>query len=194
MLPAHSDPVTAVDFSRDGQYMVSSSYDGLVRVWHTATGRCVQTLMDDVAGAPVGCVRFTANTRYALAASQDGCLRMWELRAAAEERMAEAKLNAKPMRLFRGTAGESFCASAEFCVHHAGGGGGKVSHLVAAGGDDGAVRFWAVSVDHGVVRERAIAVPEGRKVVRKKASGGLCTLGPMQTATGIGRAPLTLDE
>lgn len=27
-LPAHSDPVTAVDFSRDGTLIVSSSYDG----------------------------------------------------------------------------------------------------------------------------------------------------------------------
>jgi len=28
-LPAHSDPVTAVHFNRDGSLIVSSSYDGL---------------------------------------------------------------------------------------------------------------------------------------------------------------------
>ena len=28
-LPAHSDPVTAVNFNRDGSLIVSSSYDGL---------------------------------------------------------------------------------------------------------------------------------------------------------------------
>jgi len=34
-LPAHSDPVTAVDFNRDGSLIVSSSYDGLWWVLYT---------------------------------------------------------------------------------------------------------------------------------------------------------------
>lgn len=29
VLPAHSDPVTAVNFNRDGTMLVTSSYDGL---------------------------------------------------------------------------------------------------------------------------------------------------------------------
>ena len=40
VLPAHSSPVTAVSFNRDGSLIVSSSYDGLMyalcsRNWHS---------------------------------------------------------------------------------------------------------------------------------------------------------------
>jgi len=31
-LPAHSDPVSSVNFNRDGTLIVSSSYDGLIRI------------------------------------------------------------------------------------------------------------------------------------------------------------------
>lgn len=47
VLPAHSEPVTAVDFNRGGGLLVSSSYDGLCRIWDSATGRCMKTLIDD---------------------------------------------------------------------------------------------------------------------------------------------------
>ncbi|KAF4349883.1 hypothetical protein F8388_005114 [Cannabis sativa] len=47
VLPAHSDPATAVDFSRDGSLIVYSSYDGLCRIWDASTGHCMKTLIDD---------------------------------------------------------------------------------------------------------------------------------------------------
>ena len=59
-LPAHTEPVSAVHFNRDGTLIVSSSYDGLwyrskicnsnipcSRIWDTATGQCLKTLIDD---------------------------------------------------------------------------------------------------------------------------------------------------
>ena len=45
-IPAHSDPVTSVDFSKDGNTIVSGSYDGLVRIWDT-DGKCLKTLNED---------------------------------------------------------------------------------------------------------------------------------------------------
>ena len=36
VLPAHSDPVTAVNFNKDSSMIVSSSYDGLCRIWNSA--------------------------------------------------------------------------------------------------------------------------------------------------------------
>lgn len=39
-LPAHSDPVTAVAFNHDGSLLVSSSYDGLCRIWSAPPGSC----------------------------------------------------------------------------------------------------------------------------------------------------------
>lgn len=38
VVPAHSDPVTAVDYSRDGAIVVSSSFDGLCRIWDSNDG------------------------------------------------------------------------------------------------------------------------------------------------------------
>jgi len=39
ILPAHSDPVSAVHFNCDGTLLVSGSHDGLCRIWDTATGQ-----------------------------------------------------------------------------------------------------------------------------------------------------------
>jgi WD40 repeat protein len=51
-LPAHSDPVTAVHFNRDGSLIVSASYDGLIRIWDSADGaapvRRVQTRVQKI--------------------------------------------------------------------------------------------------------------------------------------------------
>lgn len=46
-LPAHSDPVSSVDFSKDGSLIVSGSYDGLIRIWDASTGNCLKTLIND---------------------------------------------------------------------------------------------------------------------------------------------------
>lgn len=73
VLPAHSDPVTAVDFNRDGSLIVSSSYDGLCRVWDAATGHCVKTLIDDE-NPPVSSVKFSPNGKFILAATLDSTL------------------------------------------------------------------------------------------------------------------------
>lgn len=66
VLPAHSDPVTAVSFNRDGTLIVSCAMDGLMydysihvvcvqpfipflarRIWDAASGQCLKTLVDD---------------------------------------------------------------------------------------------------------------------------------------------------
>lgn len=33
-----------VDFNRDGTLIVSSSYDGLCRIWNADTGHCLKTV------------------------------------------------------------------------------------------------------------------------------------------------------
>eukprot|EP00955_Chlamydomonas_euryale_P103546 365502-Chlamydomonas_euryale.AAC.4 len=59
-VPAHSDPVTAVDFSADGTLMVSSSLDGLLRLWDTQSGHCLKTVFDKDS-PPVASARFCPN-------------------------------------------------------------------------------------------------------------------------------------
>jgi len=75
-LPAHSDPVTGVDFVHDGTMVGSCSSDGLIRIWDTMTGQCLKTLVHEN-NVAVTSVRFCQNGRFVLAATLDGCLRLW---------------------------------------------------------------------------------------------------------------------
>ena len=77
VLPAHSDPVTAVDFNRDGTLIVSSSYDGLCRIWDSNSGQCLKTLIDET-NPPVSFVMFSPNSRFILAGTLDHKLKLWD--------------------------------------------------------------------------------------------------------------------
>lgn len=62
----HLDDGLQVDFSRDGTLIVSSSFDGLCRIWNAESGHCLKTVLDDK-NPPVAFVRFSPNGRYLLA-------------------------------------------------------------------------------------------------------------------------------
>lgn len=64
-IPAHGDPVTSVDVSPDGSFIVSGSYDGLCRVWNVQDGRAMNTIVGDRC-EPVSNVFFTPNGRFLL--------------------------------------------------------------------------------------------------------------------------------
>ncbi|KAK5950224.1 WD domain protein [Knufia fluminis] len=75
-LPAHSDPVSGVDFVRDGTMVCSCASDGLIRIWDAGTGQCLKTLVDEDRKA-VTAVRFSPNGRYVLAWTLDSSIRLW---------------------------------------------------------------------------------------------------------------------
>lgn len=75
-LPAHSDPVSGVDFVRDGTLVASCAGDGLIRIWDMGTGQCLKTLVHED-NASVTSVRFSPNGKFVLAATLDGCVRLW---------------------------------------------------------------------------------------------------------------------
>lgn len=54
-----------MDFNRDGTLIVSSSYDGLCRIWNADTGHCLKTVLDE-RNPPVSFVKFSPNGRYIL--------------------------------------------------------------------------------------------------------------------------------
>lgn len=69
--------MTAVDFNRDGTLIVSSSYDGLCRIWDSNSGQCLKTLIDET-NPPVSFVRFSPNGRFILTGTLDHRLKLWD--------------------------------------------------------------------------------------------------------------------
>ncbi|KAI9925132.1 WD domain protein [Aspergillus wentii] len=76
-LPAHSDPVGGIDVVWDGTLIVSCASDGLIRIWDTATGQCLRTIVHED-NPPVSSVKFSPNGKFVLAWSLDDCVRLWD--------------------------------------------------------------------------------------------------------------------
>nr|CAD1832836.1 unnamed protein product [Ananas comosus var. bracteatus] len=121
VLPAHSEPVTAVDFDRDGALIVSGSYDGLCRVWDSGTGHCVKTLIDDES-PPVSFAKFSPNGKFVLASTLDSTLRLWNYSAG------------KFLKIYNGHVNKKFCIPAAFSITN-----GK---YIVSGSEDNCVYLW----------------------------------------------------
>ena len=57
--------------------MLSSSFDGLVRLWDTETGKCLRTIIDNN-NPPVSLAKFSPNGKFVLTGSLDGQLKVWD--------------------------------------------------------------------------------------------------------------------
>lgn len=87
-LPAHSDPVTAVSFNRDGTCVCSASHDGLIRIWDVATGECLKTIYA-AGNPPVSHVHYAPNGKYLLAGTLDSTLRLWPVHQTGSNKCAK---------------------------------------------------------------------------------------------------------
>lgn len=81
----------------------------LSRIWDTASGQCLKTLIDDD-NPPVSFVKFSPNGKYILAATLDNTLKLWDY------------TKGKCLKTYVGHKNEKYCIFANFSVT-----GGKAS-------------------------------------------------------------------
>ncbi|KAF1357909.1 WD40 repeat-like protein, partial [Lizonia empirigonia] len=132
-LPAHSDPVSGVDFVLDGTLIASCSHDGLIRVWDTSTGQCLRTLVHED-NAPVTSVRFSPNGKYLLAHTLDSSIRLWDY----------TNGKGRCVKTYQGHANTTFSLAGAFGTYTAPDSAGCFA-FVASASEDGEVVLWDVS-------------------------------------------------
>ena len=46
-IKAHSDPVLCLHYDPEGELLVSCSFDSLIRIWDSASGACLKTIIEN---------------------------------------------------------------------------------------------------------------------------------------------------
>lgn len=144
-LPAHSDPVGGVDFSTDGTLIVSCAGDGLIRIWDTATGQCLRTLVHED-NAPVSSVRFSPNGKFVLAWTLDSCIRLWNY------------VEGRCVKTYQGHQNAKFSLGGAFGVYgdeEGEVGLGEKKAFAVSGSETGEILWWDVQSKEVLQRERA---------------------------------------
>ncbi|GES63517.1 WD repeat protein [Aspergillus terreus] len=128
-LPAHSDPVGGIDVVWDGTLIASCATDGLIRIWDTATGQCLRTLVHED-NPPVTAVKFSPNGKFVLAWTLDDCVRLWNY------------VEGRCVKTYQGHVNRKYSLSGGFGVYSAP--GGPPHAFAVSGSEDGAVLCWDV--------------------------------------------------
>lgn len=76
-LKGHSSWVDAVAISKDGQILVSGSYDNTIKLWDLTTGKSVHTLVGH--SSTVHSVAISADKKTVVSGSDDGTIKVWNV-------------------------------------------------------------------------------------------------------------------
>ena len=102
------------------------------RVWDTATGQCLRTLVHED-NAPVTTVRFSPNGRFILAFTLDSCIRLWDYVAGTCKKTYQGHKNVK------------YSLGGNFGIIGTQG-------FIVSGSEDGDIIFWDVKTKEEVQR------------------------------------------
>jgi periodic tryptophan protein 2 len=73
----HSNVMSSLTYSSDGNFLVTGSYDGKVKVWNVINGFCILTFSEHTSG--VTSVAFSRNKKFFVSASLDGTVRAFDM-------------------------------------------------------------------------------------------------------------------
>jgi eukaryotic-like serine/threonine-protein kinase len=120
-LEGHTGAVSSVDFSADGQWVVSGSFDGTARVWDVRTGQVISTARGH--GAPIRAVAFLPDGKRFVTGSFDGTATVREAASGKELLSLGGHADRHTDRIY------SVAVSSD-------------GHWIATGSWDGTVRLW----------------------------------------------------
>mmetsp|Transcript_91771 Transcript_91771/g.137439 ORF Transcript_91771/g.137439 Transcript_91771/m.137439 type:complete len:317 (-) Transcript_91771:165-1115(-) len=87
LLSGHSEPVSCVVLSSDGQFALSGSWDKTMRLWDLNTGATVRTFQGHT--KDVNSVAFSGDNRQIVSGSRDRTIKLWNTLAECKYTMTE---------------------------------------------------------------------------------------------------------
>lgn len=82
ILTGHTEGVTSLALSADGETLVSGSEDSIIKVWKLSTGKQVRTLAGHTAG--ISSVTLSADGEILVSGSEDSTIKVWSLSTGTE--------------------------------------------------------------------------------------------------------------
>ena len=77
-MTGHQQPVSHVQFSPDGRYLISGSFDKSIKLWDGYNGDFLCTFRGHV--GPVYQIAWSSDCRYLVSASKDSTLKLWDIK------------------------------------------------------------------------------------------------------------------
>jgi WD40 repeat protein len=72
----HNSPVNCARYLPDGKYLVSSSDDGIVKIWNAENGSLLQTLIGHTSA--IKCISYSPDGQYLASVSWNNTVKIWE--------------------------------------------------------------------------------------------------------------------
>lgn len=73
----HSNVMSSIAYSSDGNFLISGGYDGKVKVWNVHSGFCVTTFSEHTSG--ITGIDFSKNKKFFVTSSLDGTVRAFDM-------------------------------------------------------------------------------------------------------------------
>lgn len=73
----HQQPVNYVNFSPDGRYIASASFDKSIKLWNGATGKFITSFRAHVQAVYQVC--WSADSRLLVSSSKDSTMKVWDI-------------------------------------------------------------------------------------------------------------------